>query len=93
MNFNTPTIHACIDQVIADPCGSGTMADDARVELSQLLDHIKALKEQQARTDKVLADSVHGVKQTLAWNKRLDELQAENKALKQRIIDQDVLGF
>jgi len=46
MNFNTPNIHGCIDQVIADPCGTGTMADEARHELSELLNHIKSLREQ-----------------------------------------------
>ena len=35
-NPNCPNIHGCIEQVIADPCGSGTMADDAMVELVSL---------------------------------------------------------
>jgi len=56
--------------------------EEAGIELANLHAHIKALKEQQERTDKVLADSVHGIKQTVAWNKRLDELQQEIAILK-----------
>lgn len=59
--------------------------ETARAELAKLRRIIKEQQEQAARTDKILADSTHGVKQVLAWNKRLDELQAENKQLKETL--------
>jgi len=83
IDLNCHAIH----KLIKDADGSGFFEDAelAAGELVKLQTYIKSLKEQQARTDKVLADSVHGVKQTLAWNKRLDELQAENKRLVEEI--------
>lgn len=61
------------------------VADAAGRELSRLLEIIKAQREQMERTQRVLDDSVFGIKQTLAWNKRLDELVAENKSLKEQL--------
>ena len=75
MDYSFPALNYIVSNSESD------LQDDASAELAQLLDLIKSLKEQQARTDKVLADSAHGVAQTVAWNKRLDELQAENRKL------------
>jgi len=76
--MNTPNLLAILDG--ADD--SEEQTEKAYAELAQLNATIKAQREQQERTDKVLADSVHGVKQVVAWNKRLDELQAEVASLK-----------
>jgi septal ring factor EnvC (AmiA/AmiB activator) len=79
----TPALDAILDG--ADDSDAQTAI--AQAELAKLRRIIKEQQEQMERTEKVLADSMHGVKQVLAWNKRLDELQAENTRLKEEIQD------
>lgn len=84
-DLSCPNLNRCINQVFAPPLATEKQADAASEELARLLEIIQAQREQMERTEKILADSVHGVKQTIAWNKRLDELQAENKRLKEQL--------
>ena len=87
-DLSCPNVVACINRQIGMSKSSTEVAELAIKELARLREVIKAQREQMERTEKVLADSALGVKQTLAWNKRLDELQAENKRLKEQLKEQ-----
>jgi len=82
----TPALDKALDRErLGNDLVSEELLDIANAEVAKLRRIIKEQQEQMARTEKVLADSEHGVKQILAWNKRLDELQAENKRLQDEI--------